>query len=246
MDVVISILVWIICLPLAGLLFPVSFLVWIITFPFDPERKIIHWWLVSQCLFFSNAVPLWKIRVEGREKARRGTPYIIISNHQSMLDVLILNNLRYRFKWISKIENFRVPVIGWYLKMAKYITVDRGNKESKAEMMERCSECLKKKISIMIFPEGTRSTNREIGPFKLGAFQLAMMTDKPILPVVVDGTGGILPKYGVIFSRGHVVKIKVLDPVYPGSFATSDPEELASRFRTLLISELDKLRNGVQ
>ena len=245
MDVVISFLVWIICLPLAGLLFPVSLLIWIITFPFDPERKIIHWWLVSQCVFFSYAVPLWKIEVEGREKARRGTPYIIISNHQSMLDVLIMNNLRFRFKWISKIENFRVPVIGWYLSLAKYITVDRGNKESKAVMMEKCSECLKKGISIMIFPEGTRSTDGQIGPFKLGAFQLAMMTDKPILPVVVDGTGGILPKHGVIFSRGHVVKIKVLDPVHPGLFGTSDPEELASKFRAMLVAELEKMRSGL-
>jgi hypothetical protein len=63
---------------------------------------------------------------------------------------------------------------------------------------------------------------------------------------VIEGTGGILPKYGMIFSRGHVVKIKVLDPVHPGSFGTSDPEELAMRFRTLLVGEIDKLRNGIQ
>lgn len=246
MDIIISVFVWLICLPLAGLLFPVSLLVWFITFPFDNERKIMHWWLVWQSNFFLYCVPLWKIKVEGREKAVKGTPYIIISNHQSTLDVLIINCLRYSFRWISKIENFRVPVIGWYLGMAKYITVDRGNKESKAEMMEISAESLKKGISIMIFPEGTRSLNGEIGPFKLGAFQLAMMTDRSILPVVINGTGGVLPKHGLVFSRGHILKIKVLDPVHPGSFGTSDPEELASKFRLLISKELEKMRNGIQ
>jgi 1-acyl-sn-glycerol-3-phosphate acyltransferase len=246
MDILISFLVWIISLPLAGLLFPVSFFIWFITFPFDNERRLMHWWLVCQSNLFSRGIPLWKIIVEGRENAKKGASYVIISNHQSMMDVLIMNCLWYRFKWISKIENFRVPVIGWYLRMAKYITVDRGNKDSKAEMMERSSECLKKGISIMIFPEGTRSTDGEIGPFKLGAFQLAMMTDKPILPVVIEGTGGVLPKHGMIFSRGQKIRIKVLEPVHPGSFGTSDPEELAAGFRSLLVNELEKMRNGLQ
>ncbi len=245
MDILMSILVWIICLPLAAVLFPVSFLIWFLTFPFDNERIIMHWWLVCQSNLFSRGIPLWRVKVEGRKKAKKKTSYIIISNHQSMIDVLILNCLWYRFKWISKIENFRVPVIGWYLRMAKYITVDRGNKESKAEMMGRSAECLKMGISIMIFPEGTRSVNGETGPFKLGAFQLAMMTDKPILPVVIDGTGGVLPKHGMIFSRGHTIRIRVLDPVSPGSFGTSDPEELALRFRSQITEELRKMRNGI-
>jgi 1-acyl-sn-glycerol-3-phosphate acyltransferase len=242
MDTVISILVWIICMSLTIILFPISVIIWFFTYPFDHERKIIHWWLVIQAAFFSRMVPLWSLKVEGREKAKKHTPYVIISNHQSLLDILILNCLWYRFKWISKIENYKVPVIGWYLRMANYITVDRGDKESKAVMMERSAESLRNGISIMIFPEGTRSTDREIGPFKLGAFQLAIMTDKSILPVIVNGTGGVLPKHGLIFSTGHHLRIKVLDPVHPGSFGTADPEELASKFRNMMISELKKIR----
>jgi 1-acyl-sn-glycerol-3-phosphate acyltransferase len=130
------------------------------------------------------------------------------------------------------------------MRMAKYIAVDRGNKESKAEMMEKSVESLRKGISIMMFPEGTRSRDGEIAPFKLGAFQLALMTDKSILPVIVDGTGGILPKHGLMFSSGNKLKIKVLDPVHPGTFGTADPEELASKFRSLMIDELKKMREG--
>jgi len=245
MDILISALTWLICLPLAGILFPVSFVVWFVTFPFDFERRIMHRWLSWQCVFFAYAVPLWRLRIRDRNKLVKGTSYVIISNHQSILDIIMLNCLGYNFRWISKIENFRVPVIGWYLRMAKYITVERGNKESKAEMMERSAESLRRGISIMLFPEGTRSADGEIGPFKLGAFQLALMTDKPVLPVVLDGTGGVLPKHGLVFSRGHRIRVKVLDPVHPGSFGTSDPEVLADKFRTLLISELQNMRNGI-
>jgi 1-acyl-sn-glycerol-3-phosphate acyltransferase len=94
----------------------------------------------------------------------------------------------------------------------------------------------------MLFPEGTRSPDGDIGPFKLGAFQLAIMTDKSILPVIVDGTGGILPKKGLMFSAGHVIRVKVLDPVHPGSFGTADPEELMTKFRSMMINELNMMR----
>jgi 1-acyl-sn-glycerol-3-phosphate acyltransferase len=204
----------------------------------------MHWWLVIQGCLLTKLIPIWKISVEGREKAVGKTPYIIISNHQSIIDILIMNCLRYKFRWVSKIENLKVPFLGWYMRMAKYIVVDRGNKESKALMMEKSVECLRKGISIMIFSEGTRSLDNEIAPFKLGAFQLALMTDKSILPVVVDGTGRILPKHGLIFSTGNILKIKVLDPVHPGSFGTGNPEELALKFRDLMVDELKKMRAG--
>jgi 1-acyl-sn-glycerol-3-phosphate acyltransferase len=244
MDRLKSLFVWVFSLTYTIILFPVSLIIWLIFYPFDHNRAIIHWWLVIQGCLLTKLIPIWKISVEGREKAQQKTPYIIISNHQSMLDILILNCLRYRFKWISKIENNKVPVLGWYMKMAKYILVERGNKESKAEMMEKSAQCLRNGISIMMFPEGTRSRDREIAPFKPGAFQLALMTDKSVLPVIIEGTGGVLPKHGLIFSGGNNLKIKVLDPVHPGSFGTGDPELLALKFRNLMIDELKKMREG--
>jgi 1-acyl-sn-glycerol-3-phosphate acyltransferase len=244
MEIIISLFVWVFCLMYTLMLFPVSLFVWFILYPFDPERTIMHWWLVIQGNILSKIIPFWKIKTEDRGKAKKNTAYVIISNHQSMLDILVMNCLRYRFRWISKIENYKVPVFGWYMRMAKYIAVDRGNKDSKAEMLESSSLSLRKGISIMMFPEGTRSLDGEIGPFKLGAFQLALMTDKSILPVVIDGTGGILPKHGLIFSRGHVIRIKVLDPVHPGSFGTADAEELMIKFRNIMINELETMRRS--
>jgi 1-acyl-sn-glycerol-3-phosphate acyltransferase len=237
-----SFFVWLLILSFSLMLFPVSCIIWLLLYPFDRESAVIHWWLVIQGCLLVKLIPIWKTSVEGREKGIGMGPFIIISNHQSILDILIMNCLRYRFRWISKIENYRVPILGWYMRMAKYIVVDRGNKESKAEMMEKSAESLRKGISIMMFPEGTRSPDREIAPFKLGAFQLALMADKSILPVIVDGTGGILPKHGLIFSGGNILKIRILDPVHPGKFGTGDPEELASRFRNLMADELKKMR----
>jgi 1-acyl-sn-glycerol-3-phosphate acyltransferase len=244
MDILKSLIVWMFILGSLFILFPLSFVIWLLLYPIDQERAVIHWWLVIEGCLLTKLIPIWKISIEGREKIRGKKPYVIISNHQSVLDILILNCLRYRWKWISKIENNKVPVLGWYMWMARYIYVDRGNKESKAEMIEKCAESLRKGISVMMFPEGTRSRDREIAPFKLGAFQLALMTDKSILPVVVDGTGGVLPKHGLIFSSGHHLKLRVLDPVHPGSFGTANPEELASKFRSLMVDELKKMREG--
>jgi 1-acyl-sn-glycerol-3-phosphate acyltransferase len=191
-------------------------------------------------------MPVWKVTIEGKEKAVPGTTYVIISNHQSILDILLINSLKLRFKWISKVENIKVPFLGWYLKMAGYITVNRGNEESKVEMLEKSFECLKRDISIMLFPEGTRSPDRQIGFFKRGAFQLALQAKVPILPILIDGTGGILPKHGLIFNSGHHITVRVLDPVLPESFGTDNVDELAGKFNSKLVDEMKNLRENTQ
>jgi len=242
MNIIKSLIVWIIGLCFMVILFPLTFITWLLVLPFDKERSITHWFLVYQGLILSRLIPIWKIDIEGREKAVRRTTYVIISNHQSILDILLLNCLRFKFKWISKTENIKVPVLGWYLSMADYITVNRGNEESKAEMLEKSYRCLKRGISIIIFPEGTRSLDKEIGFFKRGAFQLAIQADVPILPILIDGTGGILPKHGLIFGSGHHIRIRVLDPVHPASFDNDNPDDLAQKLSSLMTSELKELR----
>lgn len=243
MDLFKSAVIWMLGVSFLVLFFPLTFLVWLLSLPFDRERTLVHLVLTWQACLISNLVPVWKLKIEGRNKASRNTTYIIISNHQSILDILLINCLRYRYKWISKIENLKVPVLGWYLRMAAYITVDRGNKESKEAMLAEAELCLRKGISLMIFPEGTRSADCEIGFFKRGAFQLAITTGIPILPVIIDGTGGVLPKHGLIFGGYHTIRMRVLDPVPPSAFATTDPDQLALNFQTLMKEELGHLRS---
>jgi 1-acyl-sn-glycerol-3-phosphate acyltransferase len=246
MNIFKSIIVWIVGICYIVVTFPLNIAVWLLSSPFDRDRRLIHWFLTHESFILSYLIPIWKINIDGREKVKKGTTYVIISNHQSMLDIIIINCLRYKFKWISKIENFKVPFIGQYLKMADYIIVDRGDEDSKAEMLERSYYCLKKSISIMMFPEGTRSLNNEIGFFKRGAFQLALQADVPVLPVIINGTGGILPKHGLIFGSGFQIRIKVMDPVMPADFGTDIPEILALKFSQLMTTELSKLRIGIK
>jgi 1-acyl-sn-glycerol-3-phosphate acyltransferase len=242
MDILKSILIWCTGITIMVVLFPVIFIIWLFVLPFDKNRTIVHWLLIYKSLIISYLIPAWKIKIEGREKAVRKQTYVIISNHQSILDILLLNCLRYRFKWISKIENMKVPVLGWYLRMAGYITVDRGNRESKEKMMAEALDCLKKDISIMIFPEGTRSPDGEPGFFKRGAFELAISAQLAVLPVLIAGTRDILPKHGLRFGGRKRVIIRVLDPVPPESFGTDDCDELAVKFRERMIEVFEEIR----
>jgi 1-acyl-sn-glycerol-3-phosphate acyltransferase len=244
MDILRSIGIWFVGIILIVIFFPVTLLVWLVTYPFDRKRKATHAMLILQGMVLAYAVPVWRIRIEGRKKADRKTTYVIICNHQSILDILLLNCLRYSFKWISKIENSRVPFVGWYLKMADYLTVDRGNSESKEKMMAEALYVLREGTSIMIFPEGTRSADRQIGFFRRGAFQLAISAQVPILPVMIDGTGGVLPKHGLVFGGFHRITIKVLDPVSPKSFGTDDCDLLAARFQEMMTKTLAEIRTS--
>jgi 1-acyl-sn-glycerol-3-phosphate acyltransferase len=135
MDILKSIIVWLISIAFILVFFPVTLIVWLLVFPFDRNRSVVHWMLIYQTVIISYIMPIWKIRLEGRKKAVKGETYVIICNHQSILDILIVNCLRYRFKWISKIEVNKVPILGWYLRMADYLSVDRGDKESKEKLM---------------------------------------------------------------------------------------------------------------
>jgi 1-acyl-sn-glycerol-3-phosphate acyltransferase len=244
MNILKSLIFWIIGLFYVVILFPLTFIIWVLVIPIDRQRVVTHWLLVYQAYILSKLIPIWKIEIEGREKAVRDTTYVIISNHQSILDILLINCLRLRFKWISKIENMSLPVLGWYLRMAGYITVNRGNEDSKTEMLEKSYLNLKRGISIMIFPEGTRSVDREIGFFKRGAFQLAIQAGVSILPVIIDGTADILPKHGLKFGSGYHVLIRVLDPVHPSTFGTDNPDLLASELNLMMKAELIRLRSG--
>ncbi len=244
MDIFKSAFLWIGAIIVIVFTLPLISLAWLLVLPFDRNRKVMHRMMISLSLILAYLMPVWRIDIKGREKAVRGQTCVIISNHQSILDIIFINCLRLQFKWVSKIENMKVPVVGWYLRMADYITVDRGNKESKEEMLEDCLVTLRKGISVMMFPEGTRSVDGEIGFFRRGAFQLAISAGLPVLPVVIDGTGGILPKHGLIFSTGHRVRIRVFDPVMPASFGTSDPDVLSLKFHNFMADALKELRSG--
>jgi 1-acyl-sn-glycerol-3-phosphate acyltransferase len=243
MDAIKSLWVWVSSLTFVMIGLPVALLLWLLSLLFDRRRLMNNRWMVIQGIILTKMNFFWKVIVEGKEKIDQKQAYVIVPNHQSMLDIVIFNMLHHRLRWISKIEVFKIPVLGWEMRMVKYIELERGNKHSVVRMMEKCISSLREGISIVIFPEGTRSLTGAIGRFKTGAFQLAIKTDKPLLPVLIDGTGDVLPKNGLTFRINKVIRIKVLDPIFPGQFGTGDPEELASRVNTLMREAMDELRS---
>jgi len=243
MELIKSVWTWLSSIIFITLALPVALLLWLIAIPFDRRRLMNNRWMVIQGIVLTKMSPFWKVVVDGREKIDQNQAYVIVPNHQSMLDIVFFNMLHHRLRWVSKIEVFKIPIVGWEMRMVKYIELVRGNKASVVKMMEKCVESLHEGISVVIFPEGTRSLTGAIGKFKPGAFQVAVKADKPLLPVLIDGTGDILPKKGFIFGNRSVVRIRVLDPIFPGNFKTGDPDELAAMVHTQMVSALEQLRS---
>ncbi len=245
MNLLKSLWVWLSSITFILLAFPVAIILWLLALLFDRKRLMNNRWMVIQGIVLTKMSPFWKVITEGKEKIDHRQAYVIVPNHQSLLDIVFFNMLRHRLRWVSKAEIFKVPLVGWEMKMVKYIELIRGNKASVLRMMEECSRSLKDGISVVIFPEGTRSLTGEIGRYKTGAFQLAIRNDKPLLPVLIDGTGEIMPKKGgIIFRNRREVRIRVLDPLFPGQFGTGDPEELAARVHNIMVAEMEELRSS--
>jgi 1-acyl-sn-glycerol-3-phosphate acyltransferase len=228
-----------------GLTSPVMYLIALLiktlTFLFDKKLVILHRFTCFWASMYTYVMPAWRIRTEGREKIRRGGTYLIVCNHQSLLDILVNFRLYKHFKFVSKIEIFRTPFIGWNMTLNRYIRLKRGDRESIERMMKDCGRTLDEGSSVIFYPEGTRSETGEFRDFKLGAFILAKEKKVPILPMVVSGTREALPKKSFDYHGTHKIRLRVLDEIPYERFADMAPEELAAMVRGIMIEEYRKL-----
>jgi 1-acyl-sn-glycerol-3-phosphate acyltransferase len=184
--------------------------------------------------------PLWKFSYTGEVPADPRRPYVVVSNHESFADILLISHLPWEMKWLSKAELFRIPVMGWLMRLAGDIPVKRGFGPSAVEAMARCREVLGRRVSVMIFPEGTRSTTSELLPFKDGAFRLAIDAGVPILPLALHGTSTALPKHDWRFARSTAV-VAVLSPVETAGLTPADVPELKAKVRARIVEARDRL-----
>jgi len=174
MRPILSTLFWIFLTVSSILLFPVAVVIWALTAPFDRRRRLLHLFTCFWASLYTWLNPAWPVRIEGRHHVRRNEAYVMVANHLSLLDILVLFRLFTHYKWVSKIENFRVPCIGWNMSLNRYIKLRRGDRASVVKMMKACRETLDEGNSIMMFPEGTRSPTGRMRAFKTGAFELAV------------------------------------------------------------------------
>jgi len=221
-------------------LYPIAVTIWALTVAFDRRLVLLHRFTCFWASLYTWFNPAWPVTLEGRDKIRPSTTYVMVANHLSLLDILVMFRLIRHFKWVSKIENFKVPVIGWNMSMNRYIKLRRGDRESVIQMMEACETTIGEGSSIMMFPEGTRSMNGQMRPFKPGAFELALKTRTPILPIVILGTADALPKRGFVLQGRHPISIRVLDPIPHECFAGMSVDELTAHVRNVIADEIGK------
>jgi 1-acyl-sn-glycerol-3-phosphate acyltransferase len=222
----------------SALLFPFALVLWAVTAPFDRRLVAQHRFTCFWASLYTWLNPLWRVRVEGREHIRPGRTYVMIANHQSFLDILVLFRLFRHFKWVSKVEMFRIPCIGWNMALNRYVRLRRGSPESIARMMTACEKHLAEGSSVMIFPEGTRSADGRLKAFKHGAFTLAQRARVPLLPIVVEGTAHALPKHGFVLRGHHAIRVRVLEEVRVESVVDRPVEGLIADVRARFAAEL--------
>ena len=223
-------------------MFPIALVIWSLTILFDRKLVILH----QFCCFWATqhiwVCPYWKLDIKGRKNIHWGNTYVLTSNHQSMIDIILLYSLFRHFKWVSKAENFKIPFIGWNLMINQYIKIDRGDRKSIIKMINDCQRTIEKGNSILIFPEGSRSKTGDLQLFKDGAFVIAHKTKTPIIPIVLDGTAKALPKHGIILQGKQRLIVRILEEVPYERFKDLTVKETSDMIKKIISDELEKIR----
>ena len=238
-----SIWAWLVLVVCILLWLPIMFVTWLVTAPFDKGRYTVGYLFRKIAVVEVALNPLWRFRRTGTMPADPRRPYVVVSNHESFADILLISHLPWEMKWLSKAELFRLPVMGWLMRLAGDIPVKRGFGPSAIEAIAKCHEALKNRVSVMIFPEGTRSPTADLLPFKDGAFRLAIDAGVPILPLALHGTSTALPKHDWRFGRSTAV-VKVLEPVETAGLTIADVPALKEKVREMIVAARDDLAAG--
>jgi 1-acyl-sn-glycerol-3-phosphate acyltransferase len=241
LQVLASVYFWMTLFLISGLLFPIPFFLWVTTALFDRRRIILHHFTCLWADIILGLNPYWKIEVIGREKIDPACVHIMVANHQSGVDILVLFKLHRHFKWVAKRSLFAIPFIGWVMALNGYISIERGRGRSKLKMMDKAALSIREGNSVILFPEGTRSPDGNLQQYKTGAFRLALETQTPIIPVVIKGTHHAIKKGGLLIHKNDQIKLTVLDPIPYALFSHMDSKELAMMVYEKTRNELDRL-----
>jgi 1-acyl-sn-glycerol-3-phosphate acyltransferase len=228
----------------SSIFFSIALCIWLCTYPFDKRLWLLHRFTCAWASLYIWIFPPWVVTVIGRDKIDPLKTYVIVSNHQSLVDILVAFTLFVHFKWVSKSEIFQVPLIGWNMFLNQYVPLERGRKTSIKKMYSACERHLKLGSSIFMFPEGTRSTTGKMRNFKEGAFVLAKRLDVPVLPIVINGSKNAVPKNSLNFHGRTHVHVEILDAVEPEQFNTTPASELTLQVREMIRCRVNEEQQG--
>ena len=221
-----AIFVWF-CIGVSGL---VISLLCIATYPFDRQGRVIHrfagcWGKVA---LLTCGV---KVRVEGLEHVTGKGPYVFMSNHQGSFDIFsLMAHLPFQFKWLAKKEIFSIPILGWAMAAAGYISIDREGTRETVEAMNKAARKIHDGMSVVIFPEGSRSRDGSIQPFKNGGFSLAIKAKAPVVPMAISGSREVMPPEVLAAASGEI-RIRIDPPIATETYSVKDREMLKEKVR---------------
>lgn len=234
-PLLISAYVWVAWTALVIVWTPLVFGTFLLTFWWDPGRRI------SGRLFHRAAAvgvflnPFWRVSIVGRRPEASEHPFVAVCNHESLADVMLVGSLPWEMKWLSKRSIARLPFVGWMMTLIGDIAVSRHDPESRQRAFETMKNRIAQGVSIMIYPEGTRSRTAELLPFRNGAFRLAIETQVPILPLAVSGTRDSIRSGSPLFNPADVT-VRILEPIDVTGLSEGDIESLRDRVQSLIDS----------
>lgn len=224
------------------LFFLISMPIIFLTLPFDFKRKIPHFVGNVLCKILTSTPGICDFKIIKKIPLTPNKPYILVANHQSLTDAIVIGNLFYNFKWVSKYSVSKVPIIGFFINLCGYISLVRGDKESIAKCFCEAKYWLSQKVPVFFMPEGTRSVDGKVKEFKTGAFRIAIETNTEIVPISISGAGDLIAKGSWKFSKKAPIKIYVDDPVSPAHYSPDTLDDFINSIRSKIIKNLEKIK----
>ncbi len=209
------------CVVLGGVL-------WTLSLPFDRDQRLLHAFVCRWCVAYLRLNPRWRLRVEGRERLPFG-PAVLVANHESAVDIVAAMALFHPYKFVSKVSLFRVPLLGWMMRLIRHVPLHRGGPHSTLLMLEQCRFWLRRGMAVFLFPEGTYGDGTKLLPFRSGAFLLAIQEQVPLVPIFIEGTASLLEGDGPWLKTRADIRVTVLSSRVPPKDA--DAEALAEEVR---------------
>jgi 1-acyl-sn-glycerol-3-phosphate acyltransferase len=183
------------------------------------------------------------VRTEGTHHVQPGQSLVFMANHQSMVDILVLFAcLPVQFRWLAKKELFHIPLFGPALARAGYIRIDRSNRKAAHKSLLAAAQKIASGVSVIIFPEGSRSSDDRLKPFKPGGFHLALRAERPIVPIAIYGTHQVLPKGSIHFKPGCVI-VRIAPPVSTTRFGKKGKNRLMREIRDVMQTDLARIKS---
>jgi 1-acyl-sn-glycerol-3-phosphate acyltransferase len=180
-----------------------------------------------------------RVVIEGGENIATDGPFVFLSNHQSLFDILAaVRAIPVPFRVLAKRELFYIPVFGWVLRLSGFVAIDRRNREKAIRSLEKAAQRIRRGQSLLIYAEGTRSPDGSLLPFKKGGFILAIRAGVPVIPMTILGSREVLPKGSLRICPG-IITVKLGDPIDPRQFRVEEKEALMARVRSAMEAALE-------